>query len=150
MNNIVNMVNYYLVHKNADDSVLDYLKNKIDKSSIEDLIIIQIELLYTDPTDKLVSNLVSYINEKINNILKDILLGDLANLISTLNEKTNNLEIDIDNKQIENEKIFKIIKLKDLNKDNLFDDKDQEIASELIEKTKNNEYLINKNKSIIR
>ena len=52
MNNIVNMVKYYLLHKNADDSIVLYLKQKIDKSNIEDLIIIQIELLYTDPTDK--------------------------------------------------------------------------------------------------
>ena len=61
MNNIVSMVNYYLVHKNADDSIIYYLKNKLDNTKIDDLIIIQIELLFTDPSDKLVSELVNYI-----------------------------------------------------------------------------------------
>ena len=72
MNNIINMVNYYLIHKNADDSVIDYLKNKLNKSDLIELIIIQIKLLYTDPTDKLVSNLVNHINNIVNKELKEI------------------------------------------------------------------------------
>ena len=60
MNNIINMVNYYLVHKNADDSIIEYIKNKLNNSNLEELILIQIELLYTDPSDKLVNNLVNY------------------------------------------------------------------------------------------
>ena len=149
MNNIVNMVSYYLIHKNADDSVVEYLKSKIDNSNVEDLIIIQIELLYTDPTDKLVSNLVNYINNKINDILININLKDLISLISILKNKIedkNNENKLLDKK---NKEIFEKIKTKDLNKDNEFNDEDSKIASELIEETKNNEYIINRNKSEI-
>ena len=84
MNNVVEMVKYYLLHKNADDNIVNYLKNKIDDSKIENLIIIQIELLYTDPTDKLVETLVNYINKKINDILINISLTELTSLICTL------------------------------------------------------------------
>ena len=149
MNNIVNMVSYYLIHKNADDSVVEYLKSKIDNSNVEDLIIIQIELLYTDPTDKLVSNLVNYINNKINDILININLKDLISLISILKNKIedkNNENKLLDKK---NKEIFEKIKTKDLNKDNEFNDEDSKIASELIEESKNNEYIINRNKSEI-
>ena len=150
MNNIVNMVNYYLIHKNADDSVVEYLKSKIDNSSIDDLIIIQIELLYTDPTDKLVSSLVSYINEKINDILKDIDLNELTGLISILKNRISNINSEIQKLESENEKIFKTIKTKDLNDDKKFDDEDSKIASELIEKSKNNYFQINRKKSEVR
>ena len=84
MNNIVNMVNYYLLHKNADDSVIEYLKEKINKSNIDELIIIQIELLYTDPGDKLVSGLVNFINSKINDILNNISLDELSESIKEI------------------------------------------------------------------
>ena len=147
MNNIVNMVNYYLIHKNADDSVIEYIKNKINNTSIEELIIIQIELLYTDPSDKLVNNLVNYINNKINDILKDSSLYDYANLISLLKNKVELKEDIIYNLEEENEKIFDNIKTKDLNKDNRFDEKDSDIAANLINKTQNNLYNINKIKS---
>ena len=124
MNNVVSMVNYYLLHKNADDSVIEYIKNKLDKSSIEDLIIIQIELLYTDPSDKLVSNLVNYINLKINDVLKDIELSSLVLLISSLEDKQNDIKNEINKKQEEIDSNFKKIQTKDLNNDNIFDDKD--------------------------
>ena len=150
MNNIVNMVNYYILHKNADDSIIDYLKNKIEKSSIEELIIIQIELLYTDPADKLVSELVNYINSKINDILLNIKIDELINLISILKDKIDFLNKEINELSEENKKTFEIIKTKDLNKDDIFDDKDSKIASNLIEKTKTNDFIINKNKSEIR
>ena len=107
MNNIVDMVKYYLVHKNADDSIVSYLKDKLNQTKINDLIIIQIELLYTDPTDKLVTNLVSYINNKINIMLSDIKLFQLVNLICELKyniEKLNseNNSINIWLKNLEN------------------------------------------------
>ena len=149
MNSIVNMVNYYLLHKNADDSVIEYIKNKIDKSSLEELIVIQIELLYTDPLDSLVSNLVNYINKNINNSLIDIKLNELINLIASLKIRIDELESE--NKKLEEENIrtFEVIKTKDLNKDNIVDNNDNVIAGNLIDKTKTNEFNINRNKSII-
>ena len=149
MNSIVNMVNYYLLHKNADDSVIEYIKNKIDKSSLEELIVIQIELLYTDPLDNLVSNLVNYINKNINNSLIDIKLNELINLIASLKIRIDGLESE--NKKLEEENIrtFEVIKTKDLNKDNIVDNNDNVIAGNLIDKTKTNEFNINRNKSII-
>lgn len=147
MNNIVSMVNYYLIHKNADTSVIEYIKKKLDNSSIEDLIIIQIELLFTDPSDKLVSSLVSYINNIINNVLKNISLSDLANLISTLHEKQNNIKIKIDDLDKTNEYLYDKIKTKDLNNDNKFDNEDSLIASNIINDIENNKFLINNLKS---
>lgn len=147
MNNIVSMVNYYLTHKNADISVIEYIKKKLDNSSIEDLIIIQIELLFTDPSDKLVSSLVSYINNIINNVLKNISLSDLANLISTLHEKQNNIKIKIDDLDKTNEYLYDKIKTKDLNNDNKFDNEDSLIASNIINDIENNKFLINNLKS---
>ena len=84
MNNVINMVNYYVEHKNADDSVVEYIKNKLESSDLTELIIIQIELLYTDPSDKLVSGLVNFITDKINNILTNINLYNLAITINHL------------------------------------------------------------------
>lgn len=149
MNNVVSMVNYYLLHKNADDSVIEYIKNKLDKSSIEDLIIIQIELLYTDPSDKLVSNLVNYINLKINDVLKDIELSSLVLLISSLEDKQNDIKNEINKKQEDIDTNFKKIQTKDLNSDNIFDDKDVKIASTLINKNQDNKFFINRLKSEI-
>ena len=150
MNNIVNMVKYYLLHKNADDSVIDYLKQKIDKSSVEDLIIIQIELLYTDPTDKLVETLVNYINNKINNILTDISLFDLTNLICILKYRIDKFKEELDLLNNKNKEIFEKIKEKDLNKDNKFDELDSEIASSLINESQDNTFIINRLNSEIK
>ncbi len=149
MNNIVNMVNYYLIHKNADDSVVSYIKNKLNNTNIEDLIIIQIELLYTDPSDKLVSGLLNYINNRVNEILKNISLYELTNLISRLKNKVKSLENEINKLEIKNKEIFEMIKTKDLNNDNKFDNEDSIIASNLINDTQNNEFLINRKKSEI-
>ena len=149
MNNIVNMVNYYLIHKNADDSVVSYIKNKLNNTNIEDLIIIQIELLYTDPSDKLVSGLLNYINNRVNEILKNISLYELTNLISSLKDKVKSLENEINKLEIKNKEIFEMIKTKDLNNDNKFDNEDNVIASNLINDTQNNEFLINRKKSEI-
>lgn len=149
MNNIVNMVNYYLIHKNADDSVVSYIKNKLNNTNIEDLIVIQIELLYTDPSDKLVSGLLNYINNRVNEILKDISLYELTNLISSLKNKTKSLETEIIKLEIKNKEIFEMIKTKDLNNDSKFDNEDSIIASNLINDTQNNEFLINRKKSEI-
>ena len=149
MNNIVNMVNYYLIHKNADDSVVSYIKNKLNNTNIEDLIIIQIELLYTDPSDKLVSGLLNYINNRVNEILKNISLYELTNLISSLKDKVKSLENEINKLEIKNKEIFEMIKTKDLNNDNKFDNEDSVIASNLINDTQNNEFLINRKKSEI-
>lgn len=149
MNNVVSMVNYYILHKNADDSIVEYIKNKLDKSSVEDLIIIQIELLYTDPCDKLVSNLVNYINLKINDVLKNIELSSLVLLISSLEDKQKNIKNEISIKQEEIDNNFKRIQTKDLNNDNIFDEKDVKIASSLINKNQDNKFFINKLKSEI-
>lgn len=149
MNNIVNMVNYYLIHKNADDSVVSYIKNKLNNTNIEDLIIIQIELLYTDPSDRLVSGLLNYINNRVNEILKNISLYELTNLISSLKDKVKSLENEINKLEIKNKEIFEMIKTKDLNNDNKFDNEDSVIASNLINDTQNNEFLINRKKSEI-
>ena len=149
MNSVVNMVNYYILHKNADDSVIEYIKNKIDKSNIDELIVIQIELLYTDPSDKLVSNLVHFINDKINNILGDISLFELINLITLLKDKVDNKLDTINKLEKHNKNNFNKIKEKDLNKDNIFDDKDSKIASTLINEVENNNFIINRTKSEI-
>lgn len=144
MNNIVDMVKYYLVHKNADDSIVSYLKDKLNQTKINDLIIIQIELLYTDPTDKLVTNLVSYINNKINIMLSDIKLFQLVNLICELKYNIEKNKEKILRLESENKNAFDKIKTKDLNNDNIFDKKDNIIAAELINQTQNNIFLINK------
>lgn len=144
MNNIVDMVKYYLVHKNADDSIVSYLKDKLNQTKINDLIIIQIELLYTDPTDKLVTNLVSYINNKINIMLSDIKLFQLVNLICELKYNIEKNKEKILRLESENKNAFDKIKTKDLNNDNIFDEKDNIIAAELINQTQNNIFLINK------
>ena len=149
MNNVVNMVNYYLIHKNADDSIIDYLKKKLDNSELVDLIIIQIELLYTDPSDKLVSTLVSYINNKVNESLKNIDLFSLASLISVLKHKSDELEKNIKTLEEKNENIFATIKTKDLNLDGKFDNEDSKEAAKLINDTQNNTFIINRNKSEI-
>ena len=149
MNNIVNMVNYYLIHKNADDSVVSYIKIKLNNTNIEDLIVIQIELLYTDPSDKLVSGLLNYINNRVNEILKNIGLYELTNLISHLKDKVKSLENEINKLETKNKEIFEMIKTKDLNNDNKFDNEDSIIASNLINDTQNNEFLINRKKSEI-
>jgi len=149
MNNIVNMVNYYILHKNADDSVIEYIKSKIDKSKVDELIIIQIELLYTDPADKLVSQLVSYSNNKINEILSNISLNELINLITLLKSKIDEKQELIKELENNNDNKFKTIKEKDLNKDNKFDNEDSIIASNYINEIENNNFVINKNKSEI-
>jgi len=150
MNNIVRMVNYYIVHKNADDSVIRYIKGKIDDSKIEDLIVIQIELLYTDPSDKLVSELVSYIGNKINKILKEINLSELASLIGILHYKKNNLELEIEDLEDKNKVLFNKVKNKDF--DNIRKDKetDNECAARLIDSAQDNVFIINRKKSEIR
>ena len=149
MNNVTNMVNYYILHKNADDSIISYIKNKIDESSLVDIIIIQIELLYTDPADKLVSNLVNYINNIINNRIINLTLDELIDLISTLKNKVDIITKNNDKLKKENEVSFDLIKTKDLNKDNVFDDKDSLMAGNMIEKVKTNEFVINQNNSKI-
>lgn len=149
MNNIVNMVSYYLLHKNADNSVIEYIKEKINKSNIDELIIIQIELLYTDPGDNLVSSLVSFINSKINDILNNISLDELINLISNLKSIINEKQETIKELEIYNDSTFKTIKTKDLNNDNKFDNEDSIIASNYINNIENNNFQINKIKSEI-
>ena len=149
MNNIVSMVNYYLVHKNADDSIIYYLKNKLDNTKIDDLIIIQIELLFTDPSDKLVSELVNYINNKINDILKNITLFDLASLISILKHKEDIMLDSIEELEQKNKDIFAKIQTKDLNLDQKFDDVDSKIAGNLINETQTNTFNISRIKSEI-
>jgi len=149
MNNIVNMVNYYIEHKNADGNVIEYIKNKIHGSSIEDLIIIQIELLYTDPSDKLVSELVSYINDIINKSLKEISLYDLASLIGLLHHKKSEIEYEIEDLEILNKEIFEKIKNKDFNDIRNHNETDNDVAARLIDTTQNNLFYINKNKSEI-
>ena len=149
MNNIVNMVNYYLIHKNADDSVVSYIKNKLNNTNIEDLIVIQIELLYTDPSDKLVSGLLNYINNRVNEILKNIGLYELTNLILHLKDKVKSLDNEINKLETKNKEIFEMIKTKYLNNDIKFDYEDSIIDSYLINDTQNNEFLINRKKSEI-
>ena len=149
MNNIVSMVNYYLVHKNADDSIIYYLKNKLDNTKIDDLIIIQIELLFTDPSDKLVSELVNYINNKINDILKNITLFDLSSLIGILKHKEDVMLDEIKKLEERNKDIFAKIQTKDLNYDQKFDNKDSRIAGNLINESQTNTFNINRIKSEI-
>ena len=147
MNNIINMVNYYLIHKNADLSIINYLKDKLNKSSLEELIIIQIELLYTDPTDKLVSNLVNYITDKINDLLDDIDLNNLINVIVLLDNKKNILNNEIKDNEINNKEIFQSIENKSFIK--LNNETDNETASRLINNAQDNNFNNNKNKSEI-
>ena len=149
MNNVVNMVNYYLIHKNADDSVVEYIKNKLNNSSLDELIIIQIELLYTDPSDKLVSELVNYINKIINNLLKEINLFELSNLICNLKNKEDKLKSKIENLEQTNKRLFEKIKTKDLNFDQKFNDIDSKIAANLINDTQTNTFIMNQTKSEI-
>lgn len=149
MNNIVSMVNYYLVHKNVDDSIIYYLKNKLDNAKIDELIIIQIELLFTDPSDKLVSELVNYINNKINDILKNITLFDLASLISILKHKEDLMLNNIKKLEEKNKDIFDKIQTKDLNMDQKFDDIDSKLAANLINESQTNLFNINRIKSEI-
>lgn len=149
MNNIVSMINYYLVHKNADDSIIYYLKNKLDNAKIDELIIIQIELLFTDPSDKLVSELVNYINNKINSILKNITLFDLASLISILKHREDIMLEEIKKLEEKNKSIFDKIQTKDLNLDQKFDDIDSKIAANLINESQTNSFNINRIKSEI-
>ncbi len=147
MNNIINMINYYLIHKNADLSIINYLKDKLNKSSLEELIIIQIELLYTDPTDKLVSNLVNYITDKINDLLDDIDLNNLINVIKLLDNKKNILNNEIKENELNNKKIFQSIENKTFIK--LNNETDNETASRLINNAQDNNFNNNKNKSEI-
>ena len=149
MNNIVSMVNYYLIHKNADDSIIYYLKNKLDNTKINDLIIIQIELLFTDPSDRLVSELVNYINNKINDILKHITLFDLASLIGILKHKEDIMLEEIKKLEERNKDIFAKIQTKDLNYDQKFDNKDSKLAGNLINESQTNTFNINRIKSEI-
>ena len=149
MNSVVNMVSYYLLHKNADDSVIEYIKEKLNKSNIDELIIIQIELLYTDPSDKLVNDLVHYINNKINETLSNINLYELINLITLLKSKIEDKKESINKLEKTNIDKFSTIKEKDLNKDNKFDSEDSLIASEYINEIENNNFIINKTKSEI-
>jgi len=149
MNNIVNMVNYYILHKNADDSIIEYLKRKIDSSSVDELIIIQIKLLFTDPSDKLVSLLVNYINDKINEILKEVDLYDIASLISQLKDKKGDIIKINKDLEIKNQEIFAKIKTKDLNYDGIFDNEDSKVAASLINEIENNNFEISRNKSEI-
>lgn len=144
MRSVLDMINYYIVHKNADDSIIEYLKNKLEDSKLEELIIIQIKLLYTDPSDKLVSGLVSFISDKINKILKDIELFDLFNIIDILNEEKELRTSSINNLTKENEIIFDKIKNKDLN-DYLENDEDiNSCAARMINKTQDNIFNINR------
>lgn len=144
MNNIVNMVNYYLIHKNADDSIIEYIKNKLNSCELVDLIVIQIELLYTDPSDKLVSNLVGFITNKINESLKVIDIFGLASLISILKHKNDYLLDNIKELENKNNEIFAKIKTKDLNLDGKFNNEDSKVAAELINETQNNSFIISK------
>ena len=105
--------------------------------------------MYTDPSDRLVSGLLNYINNRVNEILKNISLYELTNLISSLKDKVKSLENEINKLEIKNKKIFEMIKTKDLNNDNKFDNEDSVIASNLINDTQNNEFLINRKKSEI-
>ncbi len=148
MNNIVDMINYYLVHKNADDSIIKYLKNKLDNSNLEDLIIIQIKLLYTDPTDKMVSDLIYYITLRINNILSNIDLYDLSYIISLLNNNKKTLLEEINNLKDNNSEILKRIQKKDFDKDSI--KTDNELASELINKMQTNNFIIDQYNSEIK
>lgn len=149
MNNVINMVNYYVEHKNADDSVVEYIKNKLESSDLTELIIIQIELLYTDPSDKLVSGLVNFITDKINNILTNINLYDLAITINHLKRENINLNNVINELTEINNSIFNKIKSKNLD-DSLIDNETiDECVARLINVTQDNTFRINKFKSEI-
>ena len=150
MNNIVKMIEYYVNHNNADDSVVQYIKNKIDDCNIEDLIIIQIELLFTDPSDKLVSGLVNFITTKINKILSYISLSELASTISSL--EVIKKEISIKNKQIQNTNniIFKDIANKNINKYIEDFETEDECIARIISLTQDNIFLIDMNKNEIK
>ncbi len=148
--NIVNMVDYYLVHKNADNSVIEYLKGKLDNSSIEELIIVQIELLYKSLSDKLVTDLVYFITLKVNEILKDMSLYDLANLICSLEVRKSDLENDIKEKNSINDDLFIKINKKDFSEEETADSDDNEIASKYINIIQNNNFNISEIKSKIK
>lgn len=150
MNNIVNMVNYYILHKNADDSVISYIKDKITNSEVEDLIVIQIELLYTDPSDKLVSELVSFINEKINKTLNNITLFELASLIGLLEHKKIDKELNIKELEENNELIYEKLKKKDYSNDLNENETESECIARLVDTTQDNMFFINRKKSEIK
>ena len=149
MNNVINMVNYYVEHKNADDSVVEYIKNKLESSDLTELIIIQIELLYTDPSDKLVSGLVNFITDKINNILTNINLYDLAITINHLKRENINLNNVINELTEINNSIFNKIKSKNLDDSLIENETIDECVARLINVTQDNTFRINKFKSEI-
>ena len=150
MNNIVKIVEYYVNHNNADDSVVQYIKNKIDNCSIEDLIIIQIELLFTDPSDKLVSGLVNYITNKINAFLSDISLSDLASTISLLEVRKKDVERNNEKLDINNKVIFNDISSRDILKHKESNETEDECLARLISFTQDNIFYIDRNKSEIK
>lgn len=147
MNNIVKIVEYYVNHNNADDSVVQYIKEKLDNCTIEDLIIIQIELLFTDPSDNLVSGLVNYITNKINEILSEMKLSDLANTISLLEVRKKEIELQNNKLDIENKNIFEDISNKDLEKHKENNEFDDTCVARLVNKTQDNLFYIDRNKN---
>lgn len=150
MNSIVKMVDYYLTHKNADRSVIEYLKTKLDKSDIEELIVIQIELLFTDPSDQLVSELVFFTTNKINSILNNIDLYNLSNLISSLNQRKTSLINNIEEKENMNKTLFDKIKNRDFLEEERLSCNDNEIAAKYINIAEDNNFDITKYKSEIK
>ena len=150
MNNIVKIVEYYVNHNNADDSVVAYIKNKLDNCNIEDLIIIQIELLFTDPGDKLVSGLVNYITNKINNFLSNISLCNLASTISLLELKKREIKFENEELEAKNKIIFDDISKKDILKYIIENETEDECLSRIINLTQDNLFFIDKNKNEIK
>ena len=106
-------------------------------------------MLFTDPSDKLVSELVNYINNKINDILKNITLFDLASLIGILKHKEDVMLDNIRKLEERNKDIFSKIQTKDLNLDQKFDDIDSKIAANLINESQTNTFNIGRSKSEI-
>ena len=147
MNNIVKIIEYYVNHNNADDSVVQYIKDKLDNCEINDLIIIQIELLFTDPSDKLVSGLVNYITNKINEVLSKISLCELASVISLLEIRKK--EIDLENNRLDrhNKSIFSDINARQLDKYIEKDETNDLCVARLISLTQDNIFIIDSNKN---
>lgn len=150
MNNIVKMVEYYVDHNNADDSVVEYIKSKLDKCDISDLIIIQIELLFTNPSDKLVSGLVNYITNQINRILSCIELSELASVISFLEVRKKELNLKNQDLILVNEEIFKNISSRNLVDYIEENETSHECVARLINTTQDNIFYIDNNKNEIK
>ena len=91
MNSVLNMVNYYKTYDNVDNVIVDYLYSIIDKMSLFELIILEIELLYIESNNTLINILIDHINTNINVEYKSVKLSDLVILIDNLKNKRNEM-----------------------------------------------------------